>query len=810
MKGLTIKQKLAVLTALPIFLLTLISAVVLFNSYQTLDSDTKLKKSLILTQKISKLIHETQKERGATAGFLGSKGKKFADTLRNQRELTNQRISEVKQYLSTVDLNSISNDLNQYVTNAMGELSRIDTIRSNVDRMSIKTGAAIGYYTNINTNMLNGAVQTTKLSENTNVANKAIAYVNFLLSKERAGIERAVGSNTLAGDKFGPGMKVKLINLIGAQNTYLNIFMQYADNDAKSFYEQTMEASVVNEVQRIRDILLTQDSSFGVEAPYWFGTITKKINMLKKVDDQLGDDLVKTVSLLQSEQFNKMIFLIIFDILVIAFLAWLGYYIAHKNVLNGLKSLEDGMDNFFKFLRRETNSVQLEVTDSKDEINQLKKTINSSILYIEAGLQKDLGVFGEIMSFSERMSAGDFSARVYLKAENPRINHAIVSLNDFADKLQANSDEILSVLDKYTNYNYLETVNENGLDGYLLRLAQNTNIVGSAITTMLVDNKQNGLTLRNSSDILLSNIDTLNKNSNEAAASLEETAAAIEEITGNITESTHNVVKMAQFATELSKSSNEGKELANKTTDAMSEINTEVAAISEAITVIDQIAFQTNILSLNAAVEAATAGEAGKGFAVVAQEVRNLASRSAEAANEIKHLVENATSKANTGKDIANKMIEGYNGLNSNISETIELISSVEVASKEQQNAIVQVNDTVNALDHKTQQNASIASEVNQIAVQTDQIADVVVQSAEEKEFKGKETIKAKELAQNVVSSSSNSSVEKINTPISKPQDNFLTQQVTSKPTVEKKTTSSQVLEKVVASSSDDDEWESF
>jgi methyl-accepting chemotaxis protein len=127
----------------------------------------------------------------------------------------------------------------------------------------------------------------------------------------------------------------------------------------------------------------------------------------------------------------------------------------------------------------------------------------------------------------------------------------------------------------------------------------------------------------------------------------------------------------------------------------------------------------------------------------------------------------------------------------------------VEVASKEQQNAIVQVNDTVNALDHKTQQNASIASEVNQIAVQTDQIADVVVQSAEEKEFKGKDTIKAKELAQYVVSSSSNSSVEKINTPISKPQ-------VTSKPTVEKKTTSSQVLEKVVASSSDDDEWESF
>ncbi|MCT7608932.1 methyl-accepting chemotaxis protein, partial [Aliarcobacter butzleri] len=92
---------------------------------------------------------------------------------------------------------------------------------------------------------------------------------------------------------------------------------------------------------------------------------------------------------------------------------------------------------------------------------------------------------------------------------------------------------------------------------------------------------------------------------------------------------------------------------------------------NDSISVIDQIAFQTNILSLNAAVEAATAGEAGKGFAVVAQEVRNLASRSAEAAKEIKAIVENATNKANQGKEIATNMIDGYKELNQNISQTI-------------------------------------------------------------------------------------------------------------------------------------------
>ena len=116
--------------------------------------------------------------------------------------------------------------------------------------------------------------------------------------------------------------------------------------------------------------------------------------------------------------------------------------------------------------------------------------------------------------------------------------------------------------------------------------------------------------------------------------------------------SSENTASMSNYANEVTKSANEGESMAKKTAQAMDEINTQTNDIMEAITVIDQIAFQTNILSLNAAVEAATAGEAGKGFAVVAGEVRNLASRSAEAAKEIKDIVEQATLKANDGKDV--------------------------------------------------------------------------------------------------------------------------------------------------------------
>ena len=213
-----------------------------------------------------------------------------------------------------------------------------------------------------------------------------------------------------------------------------------------------------------------------------------------------------------------------------------------------------------------------------------------------------------------------------------------------------------------------------------------------------------------------------------------------------MSDTTSDVSKMTSNANKLNTSVKEGEDFAKQTTLAMDDINKEVESINEAIGVIDQIAFQTNILSLNAAVEAATAGEAGKGFAVVAQEVRNLASRSAQAAKEIKDLVEHATTKANTGKEIANKMIAGYAGLNKNIENTLSLINKIETASSMQQNSIHQISNSINLLDKQTQENANVASITQDIALETQDIALVIVKNANEKEFTGKNSIQAREI----------------------------------------------------------------
>jgi len=279
---------------------------------------------------------------------------------------------------------------------------------------------------------------------------------------------------------------------------------------------------------------------------------------------------------------------------------------------------------------------------------------------------------------------------------------------------------------------------------------------------MLIENKSNGLTLDKSSEILLSNVNVLNSNSTEAASSLEETAASLEQITGNIRENTQNIGQMANLSHNVTSSSKEGEKLASHTSNAMEDINEQVSSINDAIGVIDQIAFQTNILSLNAAVEAATAGEAGKGFAVVAQEVRNLAARSAEAAKEIKALVETATSKANEGKSIARDMINGYKTLNESITQTMDLISNVEMSSKEQLSGIEQINDAIAQLDQQTQKNAEVAYQTKDIAISTDSIAKLVVENANEKEFKGKNEVKAKKLNDSITEVIKNEKILKV------------------------------------------------
>ena len=503
-----------------------------------------------------------------------------------------------------------------------------------------------------------------------------------------------------------------------------------------------------------------------------------QLKVAAEINNQANEDYDSTVI--------QTIITIVFAFVLLIFISFLII----SDMTNKITNFKNGLLGFFAYLNRESINSELLEDKSKDEFGEMAKVVNQNILRTQKGIEEDRKLINETIAVLGEFEQGDLCQRLNLDVENPALAELKRVINNMGTVLETNIDNILKVLEQYSNYNYLNKIDQKSLKEHLLKLANGVNTLGDSITNMLVQNKSNGLTLEQSSSLLLANVDKLNLSSNEAAASLEETAAALEEITSNIRNNTENIAKMAKYSNEITKASSDGEKLANKTTLAMDEINTQVNLVNDAISVIDQIAFQTNILSLNAAVEAATAGEAGKGFAVVAQEVRNLASRSAEAAKEIKSIVEEATKKANEGKDIANEMIQGYKSLNDSINSTINLISDVEMSSKEQLSGIEQINDAVNQLDQQTQQNAAISTQTNDIAITSDKIAKLIVEDANKKEFHGKNDIVAKSIEQN-----------------SKKFDNSLQIKKANLNKISTKENSSKVIQ---SSTQDSDEWESF
>jgi methyl-accepting chemotaxis protein len=423
------------------------------------------------------------------------------------------------------------------------------------------------------------------------------------------------------------------------------------------------------------------------------------------------------------------------------------FFKKNDDILNILTILESYLKDEINYLPEINFSSSKMSRNVKDKLESIFEIINHK-------QDEELQIFGELLLVTEKIANGNFDDRIHhLNTSNNRLNYVAKRINVLADNLKKNFDLIIKVLNEYSHSNYINKLDSTLVIKDFKLVFEGVNSLQKTITEILVENKSNGLTLDESSNILLENVDKLNISSNEAAASLEQTSAALEEITSNIRNNTQNIEKMSGYSNNVTTSVNNGEKLANQTTIAMEEINVQVNSINEAISVIDQIAFQTNILSLNAAVEAATAGEAGKGFAVVAQEVRNLASRSAEAAREIKTIVGNATSKANEGKEIARNMIDGYKELNENILKTMNLISDIEMSSKEQLLGIEQINSAVTQLDQQTQQNAAVASQTHDIAIITDEIAKLVLSNANAKEFNGKNNVKAKNV--NIKSDSS-------------------------------------------------------
>jgi methyl-accepting chemotaxis protein len=232
-----------------------------------------------------------------------------------------------------------------------------------------------------------------------------------------------------------------------------------------------------------------------------------------------------------------------------------------------------------------------------------------------------------------------------------------------------------------------------------------------------------------SEEIAVGNLE-LSSRTEEQAASLEETSSSLNEITHNIKKNLADTKKANDLSYITSQKAIKGGEDVKNVVEVMTDINSSSKKIVEIISVIDSIAFQTNILALNAAVEAARAGEHGKGFAVVATEVRSLAQRSANAAKEIKNLINNSVEQIGVGHTLVVKAGVTMTEIVQSITEVTTIMNEISHANMEQSQGIEQINQAVKEMDNVTQKNAALVEEAaassEMMKIETEKLVDLM------------------------------------------------------------------------------------
>ncbi|MBF0185398.1 MAG: nitrate- and nitrite sensing domain-containing protein [Magnetococcales bacterium] len=715
---LKLRTKFLIMLLVPLWGLIWFGGWRIWDGYNTNVRMIQVRDIAELAAHVGALVHEVQKERGMSVGFVGSKGSKFRDNLQPQRKESDRRLTVLQERWQGFDRALFDDESRRNMEKALQQLRQLANTRQEVDGLHIDWQAVFGYYTLINQSLLQAMDGVAKLAQG-NVRFLAEGYVHLVVGKEQAGQERALLSNTFARNAFASGVYRQLSVLAARQEESLHRFLLMVPEERENVQRRMKEEAFV-QVENLREKALSTNGvlnsgdKLGVEATEWFQTSTRRIDLLREIEERVTDSLMQRAEgMARDAQFDFWLYMGV-TLLMTLGASWLGIVISRE--------------------------VLGQVGGEPATVMSLVQEVAQGNLLLGSQRQAGEGIYGAMLGMARDLA----SIMRGIAREGATLLAVVETSSAIKERLNSDAKGIRDTVNQVSAAN-------NRVDERITEMRGGLDQVGEALEEI----RQRGEQLSNNMSTIAAATDQTSQNVVTVASAATEMTALIEGVNRNlgqmrdavqdVSDNMRQMLKSQEDVRHCSENARQESERAGKqamgTREVMKQLAHATREIGKVITVIRSIADQTNLLALNASIEAAGAGAAGKGFAVVANEVKALARQSSEATRLIQQRVEEIQRSSGAVEAVVGEVVAiigGVSRLNDEILSAVQgqdtLVRNISSAMEGVSGAAQEVTRSADEMEFAAQEVARSTHEVSSGSVEIARSVSDVAQAAKDTE----------------------------------------------------------------------------